>query len=230
MRTKRFCNFILCAILLMLFMTACGKDDVTFSQSKEFISLAGDDGYIVNSPTRVVHNYYTGPQGKSLNIGWNGLGYAMRSFISFDVSDIFPASNKELVIEEALLSVYEANTNMHPFDGVGMRTVNCYLLDYGDLDKNDYALSPFADCGTISKWGYNVLKEYSLPITSFLNNYHQAYPTNSKFQFRLQFVTDDNVTPPSPLTNSLWSIFSGDEAQKANYRPKLMIKYHYRDK
>ena len=230
MRTKNFCNFILCAILLMLFMTACGKDDVTFSQSKEFISLAGDDGYIVNSPTRIVHNYYTGPQGKSLNIGWNGLGYAMRSFISFDVSDVFPKANKELVIEEAVLSVYENNTNNNPFNGLGVRVVNCYLLDYGDLDKSDYDLKPFADCGTITTQGSNVLKEYTLIVTSFLNNYHLANPTKTKFQFRLQFIPDGNVKVPSPLTNAMWSVFSGDEAQMTKYRPKLMIKYHYRDK
>ena len=118
MRNKSFCIFILTAILSMLFIIACEKDGVkdgvTISQIKEFISIGGDDGYIENLPTRVVHNYYVGPQGKSLNIGWNGNGFAMRGFISFDVSDMFPTANKELVIDEAVLSVYEANTNQLP--------------------------------------------------------------------------------------------------------------------
>ncbi len=234
MKNKSFYIFILTAILSMFFIIACEedgvKDGVTISQIKEFISIGGDDGYIENLPTRVVHNYYAGPQGKSLNIGWNGNGFAMRGFISFDVSDMFPTANKELVIDEAVLSVYETNTNMHPFNGLGVRAVNCYLLDYGDLDKSDFALTPFADCGTITTWGYNVLKEYPLTITSFLKNYHQANPTNTKFQFRLQFVPDENVNPPSPLTTAMWNVFSGDETQKTDYRPKLMIKYHYRDK
>ena len=230
MRTKSFYNFILTVIISMLFMTACGTDDVIFSPIKDFISLAGDDGYIENLPTRVVHSYDTGPQGKRLNIGWTGGGFTMRSFISFDVSDVFPKANKELVIEEAVLSVYENNTNNNPFNGLGVRVVNCYLLDYGDLDKSDYDLKPFADCGTITTAGHNVLKEYPLTITSFLKNYHQANPTNTKFQFRLQFVPDENVNPPSPLTSAMWNVFSGDETQKTDYRPKLMIKYHYRDK
>lgn len=77
--------------------------------------------------------------------------------------------------------------------------------------------------------GYNVLKEYPLKVTSFLNSFHQANPSVTKFQFRLQFLPDGNVTPPSPLTSSMWNIFAGDETQKAAYRPTLSVKYHYRD-
>jgi hypothetical protein len=230
MRKKNYCHCILVATLAILAMTACEKDSVTVSQIKDFISLANDDGYIENFPTRVVHSYYIGPQGQSLNTGWNGSGQSMRSFLSFDVSDIMPPADKELVIDEAVLKVYEANTNMHPFDGAGVRVVNCYLLYYGNLEKTDYDLTPFADCGTTSTWGYNVLKEYPLKVTSFLNSFHQANPSITKFQFRLQFVPDGNVTPPSPLTSSMWSIFAGDETAKSDYRPTLTIKYHYRDR
>jgi len=229
MRKKNCCRYLLASLLALLLTTACEKDGVTVTQIRDFISLANDDGYIENLSNRVVHSYYTGPQGRALNVGWNGTGHAMRGFISFDLSDIMPPASRELVIDEALLKMYEANTNMHPFDGAGMRAVNCYLLEYGSLDKSDYDLAPFADCGTITSWGYNVLKEYPLKITSFMNSFHQANPTTTKFQFRLQFVPDGNVTPPSPLTSAMWSFFAGDETAKTDYRPTLTIKYHYRD-
>ena len=229
MRTKNGCRYFLASLLAMILTIACEKDGITVTPIKDFISLANDDGYIENLSTRVVHSYYSGPQGLALNIGWNGAGQSMRGFLSFDVSEIMPPADKELVIDEAILKVYEANTNMHPFDGAGVRVVNCYLLTYGSLDKTDYDLTPFADCGAITSWGYNVLKEYPLKVTSFLNSFHQANPSVTKFQFRLQFLPDGNVTPPSPLTSSMWSIFAGDETQKAAYRPTLTIKYHYRD-
>ncbi len=227
MKPKSYSHLFLASILTMSLLTACEKDEATISHIKSFASLPEEDGFIINSPTRIVHDYYVGSQGKSLNTGWNASGYSMRSFISFDVSDIMPPADKKLMIDEAILKVYEANTNMHPFDGEGIRAVNCYLLDYGALDLSDYDLAPFADCGTISTWGYNVLKEYPLKVTSFLKNFHQTNPAKTKFQFRLQFVPDGNVIPPSPLTSGMWNVFSGDETQKVDYRPTLMIKYHY---
>jgi hypothetical protein len=233
MKTKLNFYFLLPAVLTIICYTACSSkddDEPSGAQTKTFISSGANDGFIENLTNRVVHDFYSGPQGKSINIGWNSDGYCMRGFLSFDVSDIMPTADKELIIDKVLLQVYEANTNMHPFDGVGKRGVNCFLVNYGALDKNDYDLNAFANCGTITSWGYNVLKEYPLIVTSTVNDFIKAHPTENKIQFRLQFVPDGNVQKPSPLTSSMWNIFSGDETQKPDYRPKLTITYHHQKK
>ena len=228
MKTRTRFNFFIIAIIGLI---ACNSEDgLTSTQIETFISSGDNDGYIENLSSPVVQNYFAGSQGKSLCVGWNSNGYCMRSFLSFDISTIMPSSDKELIINEALLQVYEANTNMHPFDGAGVRVVNCYLLNYGTLDISDYGLEPFSDCGAISTWGYNVLKEYPLNVTSAINNFLVTNPIESKLQFRLQFLPDGNVQNTSPLAGSMWNIFSGEETQKSDYRPKLTIKYHYKDK
>ncbi len=225
MKTKK--NYGVIAATIVLFF-ACEKDGITITPIKNFISEGNVDGYIENLTTPVVHDYYSAPQGKSLCVGWNGNGYSMRGFLSFNIAEIMPASGKELIIDDAVLQVYESNTNMHPFDGSGTRVVNCYLVNYDTLDKTDYTQASLADCGIIATWGYNVLEEHALKVTTPVNNFIKANPTGSKIQFRLQFVPDGNVQTPSPLTNSMWLIFSGDETGKSDYRPKLTIKYHYR--
>jgi hypothetical protein len=230
MKTKSSLLIIVLAIFSLFWLPACESDDgsIVATKTENFVSLGGDDGYIVNSSTRVVHDFYSHTQGKSLLIGWTSTGHAMRSFISFDVSDIMSAT-RQLIIDEAILQVYESNTNMHPFDGGGVRMVNCFMVNYGSLDVGDYDLIPYADCGTIASWGYNVLKEYPLNITTTLSNFIKAYPSVSKFQFRLQFIPDGNVQLPSPLSSGIWAIFSGDETARPDYRPKLTIKYHYKN-
>ncbi|MBW6497617.1 MAG: hypothetical protein K0B09_04455 [Bacteroidales bacterium] len=232
MKTKPIALLVSLAIFSMMLLAACESDDgsIVATKIETFVSLGGDDGYIENLSNRVVHDFYSHSQGKSLLIGWNATGHSMRSFISFDVSDIMPGSNRELIIDEAILKVYESNTNMHPFDGAGTRVVNCFMVMYGSLDASAYDLIPLADCGTIATWGYNVLKEYPLNLTTTLNNFLKTYPTFTKFQFRLQFIPDGNVNLPSPLSSGIWAIFSGDETARPDYRPQLTIKYHYKNK
>ena len=231
MKTKHFFLFILAAALLLL--SACGDDDdgITISQTKTFVSVGANDGIIVNSPTRIVKDYYPGVQGYSITIGWDGNGSAMRGFLSFDVSSIIPSSDKTLVIDEALLRTYESNTNMNPFNASGIRTVNCYLLNYGTLDISDYDRAPIADCGVMAHDGHNVLKEHALNVTQPLNGFVNDYPAEKHFQFRLQFIPDENVKPLTALSSAMWNIFSGDETgSKVKYCPTLEIKYHYKKK
>ena len=230
MRTKQTFLFILAATLLFLF--ACGPDDdgITVTQIKTFVSVGADDGIIVNSPTRVVKDYFAGSQGYSITMGWNTNGSAMRGFLSFDVSSIVPSSDKTLVIDEARLRTYESNTNLNPFNAKGIRVVNCYLVDYGTLYKNDYDLEPIADCGVMAQAGNNVLEEHALNVTQPLNGFVNDYPAEKHFQFRLQFIPDENVAPLSTLSSAMWNIFSGDETSKVDYRPTLEIKYHYKKK
>ena len=232
MKTKPIALLVSLAIFSMGLLASCESEDgsIVATKIETFVSAGSEDGYIENFSNRVVNTYFSQTQGNSLLIGWNATGHSMRCFLSFDVSDILPGPNRELIIDEAILKVYESNTNMHPFNGAGTRVVNCFLVMYGSLDASDYDLIPYADCGTIATWGYNALKEYPLNITTHLVNFIETYPSVSKFQFRLQFIPDVNVNLPSPLSSSIWAIFSGNETARPDYRPQLTLKYHYKNK
>jgi len=195
--------------------------------TKTFVSDADNEGYIVNSNQKTLFPYYTGGQGKEITIGWNEQGFAMRGFISFNFSGISAKAGETLVIDKALLRVFEANTNMHPFNGDGQRSVQCYLVDYEDLDPGDFDLQPIDNCGTIAITGYSVLTEHPLVVTQKVNALFKAKPATTKFQFRLQFTSDDNLSGGSQLKQSMWNIFAGSEDHKTDYRPFLVLKYHY---
>ena len=230
-------NFLFFTVFaLLVFVQACKKDDSqtlgasTAPVVKTFISDAGNDGVIINSTPKVVQDYYAGGQGKEITIGWNASGYAMRGFLSFDISSIAPSSENKLVVDEAVLKVYEANTNLLPFTAVGARSVVCYLLDYGTLDATDYNMPTKDFCGTLATASAGVLSEKSLAVNSALASLLTSNPTTNKFQFRLQFSTDDNVSNTGPLSQAMWNVFAGDETGLLNYRPVIVVKYHYEKK
>lgn len=212
-----------------IFVSISGQGQVVKIQyfTKSFISEAENEGYITNSKPLLLQPYYSGGQGKEIIMGWNAEGFAMRGFISFDFSTIQPKAGEVLVIDKATLRVFEANTNMHPFNGDGVRTVQCFLVDYKDLDINDYDLQPIDSCGTIAVTGYSVLTEHPLVVTSKMGGLLNRNSAASKIQFRLQFSPDENLSDGSQLKQSMWNIFSGEETQKAAYRPQLAVKYHF---
>jgi hypothetical protein len=214
--------------IFLIMVSGYAIDNKVQILSRSFISDVDNEGYIANSKQKVLFPYYAGGQGKEITIGWNGQGYAMRGFISFDFSWIKPKNGEQLIIDKAVLKVFEANTNMHPFNGDGERTVQCYLLDYQDLDPNDFDIQPIDNCGTIAVTGYSVLTEHPLVVTSKLVSLLSEKPATTQFQFRLQFTSDDQPGAGSELKQSMWNIFAGSEVQKAAYRPVLVLKYHYR--
>ena len=155
---KKSILFIVLAILFIV--PVWGQANKTQFFTKSFISEVDNEGIITNSTPRVFTPYYAGGQGKEITIGWNAQGHAMRGFLSFDFSGIKPTSGDVLVIDRALLKVYEANTNMLPFNGDGVRTVECYLVDYQNLDISDFDLQATDNCGTVAVTGYSVLTEH----------------------------------------------------------------------
>jgi len=220
-------SIVFFAISFMLVVCGFMPDIKPQTFTKSFISEPDNEGYIVNSKPKTFFPYYGGGQGKEIQIGWDGQGFAMRGFISFDFSGIKPKPGEVLVIDRALLRVYEANTNMHPFNGDGTRTVQCYLVDYQNIDAEDFDVRPIDNCGTIAVNGYSVLTEHPLVVTSKVTALIAAHPATTKFQFRLQFTDDENLSSGSQLKQSMWNIFSGEESGKAAYRPALVLKYHY---
>lgn len=213
------------AASLILF-SSCHKDEQSVL-TKTIISSGSSDGIIHNSSPRTLQDYYNGGQGKEITIGWDANGKAMRGFISFDISAIAPASDQILIIDKAIVKVFEANTNLNPFSGDGARTVECYLVDYGSLDINDYDSQYIDHCGTITSTGYDVLEEHDLDVTNNVGDLLTAYPATSYFQFRLQFSSDSNVIDGSTLDQAMWNIFSGDETSFSDYRPAMELLYHY---
>jgi hypothetical protein len=220
-------TILLFALTIILFGSGYTQVTKFHYYTKTFISDPVNEGYITNSTPRMLLPYYSGGQGKEIIMGWNAEGFAMRGFISFDFSTIKPKAGEVLVIDKATLKVFEANTNMHPFNGDGVRTVQCYLIDYQDLDINDYDLQPLDSCGTIAMTGYSVLTEHPLVVTAKMVSMMAKNSAASTIQFRLQFFPDENLLEGSQLKQSMWNIFSGAETQKAAYRPQLQVKYHF---
>jgi hypothetical protein len=216
------------AFILLVTISGFAIDPKIQVLTKSFISDADNEGYITNSNPKVLFPYYSGGQGKEITIGWDAQGFAMRGFISFNVSGLKSKNGEQLVIDKATLKIFEANTNMHPFNGDGQRSVQCYLVDYQDLDPNDFNIQPIDNCGTIAINGYSVLTEHPLVVSQKLTALMQTNPSTTKFQFRLQFTNDDNLSEGSQLKQSMWNIFAGSEDRKMAYRPLLVIKYHYR--
>lgn len=207
--------------------TACEKDD-TYTIELEAMS----DGVITNSSPRVINGYFNGLQGKELRIGWDNNGYAMRAFVTFNISSILPPSDKSLTINSAILKIYESNTNLHPFDANDSeRVVKADLLEYFTLNTNDYDVNGIMNCGIIANSGYNVLEEHTLDVKNAIWNYYSQDPANNhQVQFRLRFSDDSNVTDPdnSELDGSTWNIFA--EEEENYYTPILEISYtHSKD-
>jgi hypothetical protein len=215
-------------LAIPLLLAGC-KDDESIDSTPQIIkvlSSAADDGYVTNSSPRMVN-----VSDKTLDMGWRG-GKAMRAFLSFDISSI-QSSNKLLVIDDAVLKVYESNTNMLPFSGEGVdRVVEAYLLPYSSLDAADFDVQNLSNCGVLTNCGFSVLKEYTLDVTDNVDGLQTSYPDDSKLQFRLQFTHNDNVSASSTLSQAMWRIFSGEEQEsnKNKYRPVIEITYHYEKK
>lgn len=215
-------------VLVMLFLLSVKGQVVKIQYfTKSFVSDVDNEGYITNSTPKVLFPYYSGGQGKEIPMGWDAQGFAMRGFVSFNFSGIKAKSGEVLVIDKVVLKVFEANTNMHPFNGDGVRTVQCNLVDYQTLDIEDFNAPVLDNCGTIAINGYSVLTEHPLVVTPKVVALMNTNPATSQFQFRLQFSPDDNLPEGSQLKQSMWNIFAGAESGKAAYRPVLTIKYHY---
>lgn len=228
--------FLLVVLATTIAFSSCNKDDKEVNKDvnaeKTFISEAANDGVVTNSTPQTVSDFYTSGAGrKEITMGWDANGYSMRGFISFNVTSILPASGQTLVIDNAVLNVFQANSNLFPF--ADNKTMLCYLLDYGiTLDAADYDAVTISSCGVIASASKGVLDGFSINITSVLNSYISSVPLASRYQFRLQSNSLSNVTSTSSQAQAMWNIFAGDQPLMAgnDYRPQLTIKYHYQTK
>ncbi len=224
---KQMKNHVLILVLVVssIIITSCKEEKK--EETKTISLTATSDGYIINSSPRIISQYYDGSCGYNIQVGWTSSGYAVRGFISFDISSILPQENEILTINKAELKVYECNTNLQPFDGDNStRYVEAYLVNYGALDVNDFDLDEISYCGTLATWGYNVLKEYPLDIISSLETFFNSEPEDvSSIQFRIQFTDDNNITDTnnSDLDGSSWQFFAQENNNE--YQPVLEIEY-----
>jgi len=217
-------------LLLIIIFFGCNKDRDEVNVSKTMNIEAISNGTIINSTPREILNYFEGPGGKELRIGWTEDGYSMRSFVSFKISQMLPPSGKELIINSAWLKVYESNTNLFPFEGDGgNRNVLVSLFDYKELDESDFDAPVSALCGIIASGGYNVLQAYLIDVTDAVSNYYQIMP-DDHFRFRLQFNADTNVVnlDNTDLDGSMWNIFAGED--DSEYVPVLEVEYTHKAK
>jgi major membrane immunogen (membrane-anchored lipoprotein) len=226
MKTNLFKSAFILLTVSSVLLTSCSKndDDLNTSQTAIILSTMDNDGYIENTTVKTVFT-----SDFRLKIGWEA-GYATRSFLSFNISVLQPTSaDKILVIDKAVLKVYEQNTNMLPFTEGATRVVETYLVNYGTLDASDYSGETVANCGTIATTGFSVLTEHPLNVTTPVSNYVASNTSVSDLQFRLQFTNNDNVTIASTLYNAMWCVYSGENQDNSlnAYRPVLVVTYHF---
>lgn len=225
-------SIVLVIIFVLLVLSSCNKHDDELKLSKIFTSEASIDGYITNSSTKGISDFYLSGAGyKEICIGWDANGYSMRGFLSFDISSILPASGNKLVIDKAALTVYEANTNLNPFSD--NKLILCYLVDYGtSLDANDYDASTISNIGTIASAGKGVLSGCTINVTNQLNSYNSSNSLFTRYQFRLQSNSLSNVSNTSSSAQAMWNIFSGNQGLMggSDFRPTLEVEYHFEKK
>ncbi len=230
-------NLLFKSILIMILLSSisfCKKKDDNpsiLSFTKTFVSEGENDGYIINTPTPTLHDYYNYGGDHCLLMGWDDNGYAIRSFLSFDISSIIPKDNKELIIEHAYLKTAQCGWTIgHPFNEDGIRNVNTYLVEYGELDTGDFDIEIIDDCGVLATKGASPISHYDLNVKNMLKNYIAGKPGVSSIQFRLQFNPGDNVPANSALSGSYWRILSGDPQGTVmdDYSAMLEITYHYK--
>ncbi len=223
-------------ITLLYIAWSCKKDNTDntptmVSLTETFVSVGENDGYIINTPTPTLHDYYNYGGYHCLVMGWDDNGYAIRSFLSFDISSILPKNNKKLVIEQAHLKTAQAGWAINsPFNADGIRHVKTYLVEYGTLDTGDFDTEIVADCGVLATKGGTPLSRYDLNVNNPIKNYVAAHPAVATIQFRLQFNPGDDVTANSALAGSYWRMLSGDPHGDItdDYLAMLEIKYHYK--
>lgn len=209
---------VLCVAILC---TACGGADAGDGPSTEtFYSEAAQEGMITKGTFLDVDSFRDGAQGRELRAGWNDNDYAMRAYLSFDVSSIIP-SGDSLVIDKATVTVYESNTSNLPFnaDWFGL-----YYLEYGVLEGDDYN-SDGTFCAIIADSGYNTLKAYSVDVSEEVVLYFDP-AGETRIQFCIRNHNTSDTTPSGLTGNDYWAIFAGSEVDLPEYRPKLVVEYH----
>lgn len=225
-------SFVLVLLFGTFVLSSCNKNNDEPKLSKTFTSEASIDGYITNSNVKGVSDFYLSGAGyKEICIGWDASGYSMRGFLSFDISSILPTSGNKLVIDNATLTVFEANTNLNPFSD--NKLILCYLIDYGtSLDANDYDAPTTSNLGTIASASKGVLSGFIINITTQLNNYNLSNSSFTRYQFRLQSNSLSNVSNTSSDAQAMWNIFSGDQSLMggSDFCPKLNVEYHFEKK
>lgn len=224
-------DFFKTALFLMTFgivaLTSCKKnnDDSIATKTTTIVSTMNNDGYIENTTAKTVYTADT-----RLKIGWDGT-LATRSFLSFSITALLPTStDKKLVIDKAVLKVYEQNTNLFPFTQGANRVVNTYLVNYGTLDARDYDGEILADCGVIASTPTSVLTEHPLDVSIQVARYIASNASVPDLQFRLEFTHGDDIaTLANLLYNAMWCIYSGEnqDASLNSYRPVIVLTYHY---
>jgi len=218
-------NMLIIIALVAVIMSSCKKDD-TGTKSVTLISDADNDGYVANSTPRMVNS-----AGASIIVGWTS-GISSRGFVSFDITDIKPSGDKNMVIEKATLRIHQKDYNFLPFtgnyDGI-MRVAEAYLVNYGTLDQADYSLAAISNCGVLASAQLPFHGEASLDVTEYVADYLTEASGVSNIQFRIQFTNDSN-TENNSLGKARWYLFPGEDPDDEDYmdlKPALEVTFHY---
>lgn len=140
--------------------------------NKTPVSEASFDDYITNSNVKEVSDFHlSGTEYKRISIGWNEGGYALWGFLRYEISNILSARGNKLVADNAILTTYEADTNLEPF--FVNKLILKHLTNYkNSLDTNNYDVPDISNLEKVSSVSKAILSGSSTNITILRNNYN----------------------------------------------------------
>lgn len=150
------------------------------NQSAQLISLAAEDGTVIDNPPSAVTT------GGIVNIGDTASGDTIQLFLSFDITALQGG-----LLSSATVSVYQSNANANP-----ALIVPFYVdhVDFGTLDTSDHGTTGLAV-------GFHEINDVSFPSFKTFDVTAQVLADltvgRPRSQFRIRATTDGGISADS---------------------------------
>lgn len=161
--------------------------------------------------------------GDEMEIGRNDSGLGVRGFVTFDIADLRPAEGEVVVVEDAVLSVYENNFNLLPWDEMGRALLE--IVVYDDLDAAAFdapAIGGFVVASTDSDF----LDFHLIEVDEAVQRIFDEDPSDGQAQFRIRFEDDSDTTDPT-LDDHHWDLNTAEATEPADSGPTLTLELRY---
>ena len=187
-----------CSLFVLLTSVACSSS--VESTTTELVSDPALDGSIDSQGLIDLI-------GVEMEIGRTPSGLGQRGFLSFDATEVLPEDGEELVVVNATLSVYEANTNNDPFGDMGNATVS--LVRYGESLESTFFDLPIEGEPVIAASGSRFLDVHQIDVTTLVRLAFDADDDRERIQFRFQMEGDTDTQDPTAF-NAHWDIHTAE--------------------
>ena len=158
-----------------------------------------------------------------MEIGRGDGGFGTRGFVSFDIADLVPADDQTVAVEQAVLSVYENNFNLLPWDSMGNAELD--VVQYTTLDAAAFDAPTLIDAGIASSQS-NFLEFHELTVTDALQAFFDDELDGQYVQFRFRFAGDSDTADPT-LDDHHWDLNTAEATEPADSGPRLTLRLRY---